>query len=234
MLETEDSYPLHWTQQPAWQRVLPPKKSDRECCMETKQMQIFLLPGRNMMRSQFRNAFAYEHKQAIMSNPAAFPCTDLPVTLLVLSPTPAQHCWEQQHHRYQRHQTTTGMYLDMVNMLWTWCWLNQMCSWRIFPADDSLLQLLPNQPRLRNFRMISSCCTHMSKQALQGSKAPRRDRQSAGIKRLLPVQCTSENQHRGLSQSVSKLFQTGNSCASITASEENCTTSTLRTKQYNL
>lgn len=155
--------------------------------------------GSNRIHFQFRKAFGYESYQAIRSNPGAFPCTDLSLVLLVLSPAPFQHCWEQQHHRYQWHHTATGK--------WRW-WIqaeHSVCaSGCVSQGSFQQTTLLQSVPAPHTGETLEQLVLYPHEQtAPQGSKTLRRDRHRQLGLQLLPVQCTSENQHMDLSVSVS-------------------------------
>lgn len=91
--------------------------------------------------------------------------------------------------------------IKMVNTGWTQCLCIRMCVSRIFPADNTLLQSVPAPHTGETLEQLVLYPHEQT--APQGNKTLRRDRDRQLGLQLLPVQCTSENQHMDLSVSVS-------------------------------
>lgn len=163
----------------------------------------------NRIHLQFRKTFIYE-SLAIRSNPGAFPCTDLSLILLVFSPAPFQHRWEQQHHRYQ--WQNCNWQIKMVDMGWTQCLLIQMCTLNILPADSTLLQPVPAPHTTETLEQLLLYLHEQT--ALQGSKTLRRDRHSQLGLQLLCNVLVKISTGICLYQHPAKLLQSGNSCTS--------------------
>lgn len=167
--------PTHYTEPSSLsaQKMLPHLLQHwSQCELPRNTTKAAFLLSDNKIHFQFRNTFGSESNHAIKTHPGAFPCTDLSRKLLVLSPTPFQHRWEQQHHGYPRHQTATGKCLNMGTWF-EWCCLNNLYQKMTACSSQSQISHI-----WETIASISSCCTHRSQQPLQGSKTPRKDRHS--------------------------------------------------------
>lgn len=166
MLYAKNSFPLYLTQQPVCTGdAVPPaliliqtKVSEKKVKKHTKKEHVYCQTAKDP--PTVLQCISYESKQATWSHPGAFPCTRLPLILLLLvSPGLPRAMWQALPAL-----NPTGKCLNTVDVVWTGCSSTRRvlkisyCRWQLVPVPD-----------LRNLITASSwCCA----QALQGSKTP--------------------------------------------------------------